>query len=281
MGDFDGRTVLVTGASLGVGRACVQHFHREGANVVLVARRREPLESAADELGTPTRVMTIAADVADLDAVEQALVDTVERFGSLDGLVNNAGVHHRGPVAEVEPRKLAQMVNVNLAAPIALTRMALPHLLAAGRSGSRSSFVVQLASLAGVVPVKGSATYSATKFGLRAFSFALAEELRGEPVNVSVVSPGPVDTGFIMAKIADTSELTFSQPISTAEHVAELVVASARDGRRERKVPATSGTMGTLGYLFPGLRRLLEPALSARGRRVKERLMAERGQRRD
>jgi len=276
MGLFDGRTVLVTGASLGVGRACVERFHREGASVVLVARRPEPLHALADDLGTPERVMVAPADVADLDAMEGVLDGAVERFGRLDGLVNNAGLHHRGNVTDVEPRRLAAMVDVNLRAPIALTTMALPHLRAAA-TGATKSFVIQIASLARLLPVEGSATYSATKFGLRAFSLALAEELGDGPVTVGLVSPGPVDTGFIMADIEATSDLTFSQPLCTAAHVADLVFASALDGRRERRWPELSAKLGTFGYLFPGMRRLLKPALIARGRRVKERLLAERG----
>ncbi|MEM6930268.1 MAG: SDR family NAD(P)-dependent oxidoreductase, partial [Myxococcota bacterium] len=179
-------------------------------------------------------------------------------------------------VSDVEPRRLAQMVAVNLGAPIALTRMALPHLRAAAAAGGPKRFVVQVASLAGTIPIDGAATYSATKFGLRTFSFALAEELRDEPVTISVVSPGPIDTGFIMDQIEDVSDLTFSQPICTAAHVAEMVVASARDGRRERQWPESAGTMATLGYLFPGLRRMLKPVLARRGRRRKEALIAAR-----
>ncbi len=174
---FVGQTVLITGASLGVGRAVAHAFHAEGANVVMVARRVGPLEEAAKGMD---RALCIAADVADLSALAGLVERSVAHFGALDGVVNNAGLHHRGLVERNAAEDLAAMVDVNLRAPIALTRLALPHLLA------RRGFAVQVASLAGKVPLDGAATYSATKFGLRAFSIALAQEVgsargAGEP----------------------------------------------------------------------------------------------------
>lgn len=269
-GRFEGRTVLITGASLGVGRACAERFHGEGANVALVARREGPLQDVAQALGE--RVHVAPADVADLGAMERVVSEVAARFGGLHGLVNNAGVHHRGPVGQRSAAELAQMVDVNLRAPIALTRLALPHLQAEG------GFVVNVASLAGKLALEEAATYSATKFGLRTFGRALAEELKGTSVTVSSVNPGPIDTGFIMSEIDEVSDLTFSQPVCTAEHVAEMVLACALDGRPERDWPVGGGRLATVGYLFPGLRRWMKPALERRGRRRKARLKRERGQ---
>ncbi|HET7499571.1 MAG TPA: short-chain dehydrogenase, partial [Kofleriaceae bacterium] len=104
------------------------------------------------------------------------------------------------------------------------------------------------------------------------FSMALAEELRGTGVTVSCVSPGPVDTQFIMAELDTVSDLTMSQPLVTAEDVAGLVVASALDGKLERATPRLSSALATLGYLSPPLRRALRPMLERRGRRNKEKL---------
>jgi hypothetical protein len=267
-GRFAGKTVLVTGASLGVGRAVAHAFHAEGANVVLLARRMGPLEEAARGL---ERALCVAADVADVGALRGALDQAVARFGGLDGVVNNAGLHHRGPVERNRAEDLAAMVDVNLRAPIALTRMALPALL------ERRGFVVQVASLAGKVPLDGAATYSATKFGLRAFSIALAQEVGPRGVRVSIVSPGPIDTGFIMDELDQVEDIVFSQTMCTAEDVARMVLDCAHDGKLERQFPEGGGRLATLGYLWPGLRRRLKPLLAAKGRRVKERLKLERG----
>jgi short-subunit dehydrogenase len=163
------------------------------------------------------------------------------------------------------------MVDVNLRAPILLTRRALPHLIASGRGA-----VVNVASLAGKVPVPGSVAYSATKFGLRGFSMALADELRGTGVTVSCVSPGPVDTQFILAELDTVTDLTMSQPMVTADQVAALVVRCALDGKLERATPRLSSALTTAGYLAPGLRRMLRPMLERRGRRNKQKLRERR-----
>jgi short-subunit dehydrogenase len=268
---FAKRTIIITGASLGVGRATAEHFHKAGANVVLVARRLEPLEQAAEAIGERSRILTVAADVGDNAALARLVDESVERFGAIHGLVNNAGAHFRGNVETREPAELSAMVDVNLRAPIVLSRMVLPRLREQG------GFIVNVASLAGKVPLDGAATYSATKFGLRAFSIALSEELRGTNVSVSLVSPGPIDTGFIMDELDEVADIVFSQTMCTADDVAQMVLDCARDGRREREYPVSGGKLATLAYLVPGLRRQLKPRLEAKGAAVKAKLRRERG----
>lgn len=266
--DFRQKTVLITGASLGVGRATAHAFAQAGANVVLNARRREPLEKAAEGLD---HALVLPFDVSDVEAAREALTRIRDHFGGLHGLVNNAGAHFRGPLNTRTPEEVGMMVDVNLRAPLVLTRLVLDDLMVDG------GFVVNLASLAGKVPLDGAATYSATKFGLRAFTYALAQELVGTNVTVSAVSPGPIDTGFIMDALDEVEDITFSQAICSAEDVATMVLDCATDGRVEREYPVAGGKLATLAYLVPKLRQALKPMLAAKGRRVKERLRAERG----
>lgn len=259
-----GKTVLITGASLGVGLATAQAFHAAGANVALMARRLAPLQEAAKDL---PRSMIFDVDVCDHVAVDAALVQIVERFGALDGVVNNAGAHARGPLLTRTPDEIATMVDVNLRAPLVLTRQALPYLQA-----QRSGFIINVASLAGKVPLDGAATYSATKFGLRAFTIAMAQELKGSGITVSVVSPGPIDTGFIMDNLDEVEDIVFSQTMCSADDVAQMILECALDGKLEREFPALGGKLATLGYLVPKLRQLLKPYLSQKGRAVKDKL---------
>jgi len=266
---FNDRTVVITGASAGIGLACARLFAQEGANVVAVARGAPELERARAELARLGPVLAIAADVAHPDSAERIVSGAIAQFGALHVLVNNAGMHARGLFGDQDTDDLAAMVDVNLRAPIVLTRHALPHLVASGHGA-----VVNVASLAGKIPTAGGVVYSATKFGLRAFSMALADELRGSGVTVSCVSPGPVDTQFIMAELDTVSDLTMSQPLVTAEDVAALVLLSAQDGRPERSTPRLSGALATLGYIAPSVRRVLRPLLERRGRRNKEKLRA-------
>lgn len=260
---FQGKTVVITGASAGVGAEVAQLFFDAGARLVLAARGKDALRGFAEPFGV--RALPVAMDVADDEACARLLAEAAERFGRVDVLVNNAGCNYRGPVSAYEAHELAQIVDVNLRAPIVLSRLALPYLERAGGGA-----IVNVASIAGKIPVPDEATYSATKFGLRAFTHALAEELDGSGITISCVSPGPIDTGFIMADVDKVPDYFFSQPISTAREVAELVIACAMDGRVERTIPATTGWLATVGYLVPPLARLLRPALARKGRRVKE-----------
>ena len=212
-------------------------------------------------------------DVADLPAVAALPQKVIERFGALDILVNNAGLHHRGPLLEVDPLKLGDMIVVNFAAPVVLTRAAAPLMRTPGS-------IVNVASLAGMVPVRHQATYGATKFGLRAFTRASREELAPRGISVSAVSPGPVDTGFFGDEIEKVADVVFSQPMSTADAVADAVMTCIREGRAEIALPWFSGKLCTLGYLSPVLTRALRPMLERKGARAKrayiERKQAER-----
>lgn len=256
---FTGRRVLITGASSGVGAAAARAFAAEGAEVVLAARSADKLDALAGELGA----LAIAADVSETGQCRMLIEKTVEARGGLDILVNNAGCNYRGSLETVADGDLAKIIDTNLRAPILLTRLALPHLRAGGGA------VVNVASIAGQIPLPGEATYSASKFGLRAFTRALAEELRGTGVTVSAVSPGPIATGFILEDPDKVPDIVFSQPMSTAEQVAAVVLDCAADGRVERSIPVSSHVLATVGYLWPSMPRLMRPLMERKGRREK------------
>ena len=261
---FKDRTVVLTGGSEGVGAATARLFAQAGANLVLVARGRKKLEAIAKELRDKTRVEICPMDVSDSDACVNLFKKAEFEFGRVDILVNNAGYHTRGPLEEIDIGDLAKMVDVNLRAPLVLSRLAMDAMREAGGGA-----IVNVASLAGTTPVPGSATYSATKFGLRAFTLALADELAGSNIHVGAVSPGPIDTGFIMEDIDQVTDLTFSQPMRTAEQVADAVLSVAAGDAVDIKMPAMSGVLATAGYLFPSLKRALRPMLERKGRKAK------------
>ena len=254
---FEGRTVVVTGASSGIGEQASRMFAAEGANVVLAARSAEALHQIAAEIAAAGgAAMAVPTDVADSGACSTLLEAAQTRFGAVNVLVNNAGYNFRGAVEEVPSAEMARIVDVNLKAPIVLTRLALPYLRRSGKAA-----IVNVASIAGRIPLPYEATYSATKFGLRAFTFALAEELESTGITVSAVSPGPVETGFLLKDIEDVPDLVFSQPMSSAAEVAALVLDCAADGTLERTCPQLTGYLATAGYLLPQLPRLLRPIL--------------------
>ncbi len=261
--ELDGKVAIVTGASAGIGRAVARKLAERGARVALVARTRETLAREAAAIGE--RAAAFPLDVTDLAALAALPRKVVERFGRLDIVVNNAGVNHRGAVRTVAADALAAIVLTNLTAPIVLTRAALDHLPPDGA-------VVNVASLAGMVPVPHEATYSASKAGLRAFTRALAAEQPS--LRVASVCPGPVDTGFFGDEVEHVPDIVFSQPISTADQVADAVLACIVDGAREVALPRLSGALATAGYLFPSLAQRLRPLLEKRGAANKQKYIA-------
>ena len=266
---FKDKTVIVTGGSEGVGAAAARLFAEAGANLMLVARNRKNLEAIAAELRDKARVSVFPMDVSDADSCVDLVKKALFEFGRIDVLVNNAGFHARGDVESVTAGELARTIDVNLRAPIVLTRLVLPHIREAGGGA-----IINVASLAGRTPVPGSAAYSASKFGLRAFAFSLAEEIRDSGIKLAVVSPGPIATQFILDDIDKTSDLTFSQPMSSAEEVAQVILDLCGNNQREQAIPAMSGVLTTISYLMPWLGRALRPALERKGNRVKKELKA-------
>ena len=265
-----GKTVVITGGSEGIGAAAARLFAEAGANLVLVARSRKNLEAVAAELRDKTRVEIFPMDVTDADACADLFKKAAFEFGSVDILVNNAGFHARGPARNVEPENLGRIIDVNLKAPVMLTRIALPYLEEAGGGA-----IINVASLHGKLASAGASTYSASKFGLRIFSLALHQELEGTGIKVAVVSPGPVDTGFIMDNLDEVEDIVFSQPMSSAEDVAQTILDLCGNKLREQDMPVSTGMLATAAYLMPWLSKIIRSSLERKGAREKARLKAE------
>lgn len=275
--DLREKIALITGGSTGIGLGLARRMVQAGASVVLVARGADKLAAAADSLrGEATvqsgqsRVLTIAADVADRATLHELPQRVASELGGLDILVNNAGLNHRGPALSVTAEQMAQVIEVNLVAPIYLTRRALDVLRPGGA-------IIQVASLAGKVGFAKQTSYSASKAGLRFFSRALGEELAPRNIHVMCVNPGPVDTDFF-GDIRSAADLTFSQPMSTVEEVVEATLRGLALRQAEVDIPVASGWLATLAYLSPGLTRLLLPLMEARGARNKAAYMRRKGQ---
>jgi short-subunit dehydrogenase len=262
---FENKTVIITGASAGVGAACAHLFASHKAKLVLVARGEAALNTIAEELRSQCEVLTVVMNVANNDDCLALLEKAEAAFGAVHVIINNAGMHARGDLKSVSPADVATMVDINMRAPLLLSCAAIPYLQRAGEGA-----IVNVGSLAGRAPLQGAATYSATKAGLRAFSYALADELRDSGISVGSVSPGPIDTGFIMDEIDAVEDIVFSQPMSSAEQVAAGILTVASGEEVEVVLPAASAKLTHISYLFPNLRRRLRPKLYEQGRKNKE-----------
>ena len=220
--DIDGSVAVVTGASAGIGAATAHALAAEGVNVVLAARREERLdELAADveaEYGVETA--TVPTNVRDEDAVD-ALVDaTVERFGGLDLLVNNAGLARGSSVEELTTEEYRTMMETNVDGMFFATRAALPHLR---ESGGTCVFV---GSFAGQYPRPFNPVYAASKWWTRGFALSLAGQLEGE-IAVTVVNPAAVRTEFSAGGETFADRYDPGEAVEP-EEIAEAIVYAAR-----------------------------------------------------
>lgn len=220
MGNLSGKTIILTGASQGLGAVMARALAQEGANLALAARSADKLSELAAELGKTTRVAAIPCDVTKDADREALLAKTRATFGTIDVLINNAGVENLGVYAEQDPKAVEQILITNLLAPMLLTRALLPELLARGRG-----HVVNIASLAGRTGMPYGAAYSGSKGGLAEWSMSLATELHGTGVAVSVICPGFVaDTGMFSRKHTDAPKtLGTSSPDDVAQAVLKVL----------------------------------------------------------
>jgi len=237
-----GKTILITGVASGIGARTAELAGQLGADVIGVDVR-EP----AAPVGS-----FVKADISSKAGVDELIARLPQR---LDALCNVAGLSGNTGAAAT--------LAVNFFGLRVLSEGLAPRLREGGA-------IVNVASIAGRIPLPEEATYSATKFGLRAFTFALADELEGSGITVSAVSPGPVETGFILKEVEDVPAIVFSQPMSSAGEIADLIVDCAADGTLERAYPQSSAYLATLGYLVPQIPRLLRPLLERQGRAAKQ-----------
>jgi short-subunit dehydrogenase len=225
-----GRTVLLTGATGGLGHAIARRLRAAGAQLVLTGRRSEVLESLAAETGG----LTVAVDLSDPVAV-QGLADAC---ADVDVLVANAGLPGSGQLTSFSVDEIDRALAVNLRAPMVLARLLAERMVA-----RRSGHIVLMSSLAGKAAPPGSAVYSATKFGLRGFALSLREDLRRSGVGVSVVLPGFVrDAG--MFHDAGT-KLPPYVGTTTPDAVADAVLSAIEQDRGEVDVAPMTLRAGT------------------------------------
>ena len=187
---LDGRVALVTGASSGIGEATAIALAEAGAKVAIAARRRDRLQALADRLAPfGAEPLVLEADLLDEHIAQQIVADTERHFGRLDILVNNAGVMYLEPVAEADLGRWRRMLELNVLSLIASTQAAL-----AGMKSRRDGHIVNVSSTAGRIANPNAAAYSATKFGVVAFSEALRREVYADNIRVSIIEPGVVQT---------------------------------------------------------------------------------------
>ena len=229
-GPLHGTVALVTGASSGIGEATALALAGRGAAVALAARRVDRLEAVAQRIGEGGgTALAIDADVSDRGQAESAVARTVSDLGRLDILINNAGLMLLGPAVDADIGEWRQMLDVNVDGVLYCAHAALPHLLAAAQDSPREvADMVNVSSVAGRYPRRGSAVYNLTKFGVGAFSESLRQEVAGRRVRVSLVEPGATATelrSHNRPEIQEAQAQRFAgMTTMTAEDIAETIL---------------------------------------------------------
>lgn len=248
--EMDGKVVVITGASMGIGEAIAKVFADEGASVVFLSRDASRAEAARQRVGHTDRTLALACNVCKRDEIDRALGLTLQNFHRVDAWVNNAGVGIRDSVADMETSALRELFETNFFGTIACMQAVVPAM----RNNGGGS-IINISSVAGHIPVPFMAIYSASKFAMNAIGKGARMELKRDNINVLTVCPGYINTDFSAHVVADRKG-TVRPPSArgiTAERVALAIYRGYRANKHEVVVPWTMIPAIKLYQLFPGL----------------------------
>ncbi len=243
--------IVITGASSGIGEATARLFGKEGWRVVLAARRFERLQALAEEIRTKGgEALPIAIDIAQMDDIQTMLEKTLEQFGQIDVLFNNAGFGRLKWLTELEPfEDIEAQIRVNLLGVVLTTRAVLPHMIE-----RRRGHIINMSSVAGWVALPTYSVYAASKFAVRGFTEALRREVSCYGIRVTGIYPGGVATEF---GLHTGATYRFHSPLAAilelrADQVARVVFRVVRRPKRSVVIPYSLQVGVWLNALFPG-----------------------------
>jgi 3-oxoacyl-[acyl-carrier protein] reductase len=214
---LQGQVAIITGASKGIGKAIALSFAKEKMKVALAARTKSDLDKVAEEVNKlGSEALIVPADVSRGQAVDHLISQTLENFGKIDVLINNAGMGVFAPVDELSTQDFDRMFAINMRSVFLCTRAVLPHM-----KNQKSGAIINISSLAGKNFFKGGSGYAATKWALNGFTKCLMLEAREYDIRVSVVCPGSVVTDFSPHSGKDPSKIL--QPQDVADSVLAIL----------------------------------------------------------
>jgi short-subunit dehydrogenase len=244
--DFKNKIVLITGASSGIGKETAIEFAKLGANIILIARKKDKLEQVANEL-KKFNVLTLVCqcDVSKKDQVKEMSKKVLEKFESVDILVNNAGFAIYGSVSDLTIDEIESQMETNYFGMIYCIKNFLPSMLK-----KKSGHIVNVASVAASFGLPGIASYCASKFAMLGFSEGLKHELKNTGVGITVVSPIMVRTNFFEHPSFEKMP-KFSPTSLSSETVAKAILKAANSPRLEIIVPSVVRGAVWMKNMFP------------------------------
>ena len=255
--NYAGRVAVISGGSRGLGLLLARQLKRRGARVVLLARNKDELGRAHQELDYPRgSVLAIPCDVADRSQVQQAIESTVQYFGRLDVLINNAGVIQVGPLEQMTYEDFQRAMNVHFWGTLHCTESVLPHM-----RRRRNGRIINIASIGGLVAVPHLAPYVASKFAVVGYSDAIRNEVASSGIRVTTVCPGLMRTGSaINAQMKGRHEAEFAWfgvlsalPLISiaADRAARQILEAGRRGRPHLTITPQARLISVLDRLAP------------------------------
>jgi 3-oxoacyl-[acyl-carrier protein] reductase len=225
MQSLKGKNALVTGAGKGIGKAVALALAAEGTNVILLARTTADLETLAKEVETlGVKALVVTADISDIKSVNQAVKKALATFGTIDILINNAGVGKFGKFLDLSPEEFENIIKINLFGTYYATRAVLP-----GMIEQQSGDIINISSTAGLRGAAATSAYSASKFAVMGLTESLMQEVRKHNIRVTALTPSTVATD-----MAKDLNLTDGNPdkVMQPEDVAELIIAQLKLNKR-------------------------------------------------
>jgi 3-oxoacyl-[acyl-carrier protein] reductase len=225
MQSLKGKKALITGGSRGIGRATAIALAKQGVELGLIARSEESFETIRNELSTlGATFFTATADVGQETEVEQAVSKIENELGSIDILINNAGVGVRGTFLEIPTDEWNRVLNTNVMGIVHVTKAALPAMIKKNKGD-----VINISSMSGLKGTEGSSAYSASKFAVIGLSESLMQEVRRHNIRVSVLTPSLVDTDFTRDRVSEPRDPNkFMQAEDIAEYIVDLLQLEQR-----------------------------------------------------
>ncbi len=245
--NLKGKTAFITGGGKGIGKAIALYFAERGLQVVITGRDEKALKETCDEIQKKNgKAFYFKADVTDKEQITDAILKTKEKFGSLDVLVNNAGVLELGEIEKMPMETYRRLMETNYFALVQLTLAALPIMRA-----QNFGRIVNIASVGAKKSFPKYGAYDATKFAVAGFTDALRIELKGSPVCVSMIHPGGVDTN-MGAPLKAKGSLA-RRTLVSADAVAKAAYKAAVTGAAEIYVPFYTKTIAVLNVISPAV----------------------------
>ncbi|CAI3942783.1 Short-chain dehydrogenase (YqjQ) [Commensalibacter communis] len=253
------KVAVITGATGGLGKDLVKRLLDEQYRVIMVARNLQQLEQISLHYGKD--VTGCLCDISHNNEIAYLCHDVRSRFGHIHVLIHSAGTISPGALDNQTDQMIAEQIQVNLTGAILITKGLLPLM-------RRNSSIIFINSLGGLLPLKHSALYSASKFGLRGFALALSLELRPKRIYVSSIFPGAIETQMLHREMkCGGSILNFCSPPLSTEIVCDTVIKAIRQRKLEYFLPKWSGLQIKPLMMLPGLIRLIMPILEKKGRK--------------